>query len=94
MWHLTPRVHEDYARELIPRAIGYSAELIDYFFRGRLDVDLSIDPFNPALVRLSGPMAPRSRSPGTLALYADTIAGERAPAIRHRCAVRRRHRGR
>jgi hypothetical protein len=28
-------VHEDYARELIPRAIGYSAELIDYFFRGR-----------------------------------------------------------
>jgi len=81
MWHLTPRVHEDYARELIPRAIGYSAELIDYFFRGRLDVDLSIDPFNPALVRLSGTNgSPEPLFQGTLALYADTIAGERAPA--------------
>jgi len=81
MWHLTPRVHEDYARELIPRAIGYSAELIDYFFRGRLDVDLSVDPFNPALVRLSGTNgSPEPLFQGTLALYADTIAGERAPA--------------
>lgn len=35
---LDDRVHEDYASVLIPRAIGYSAVLIDYFFRGNLEV--------------------------------------------------------
>lgn len=28
--------HKDYAEKLIPRAVGYSAGLLDYFFRGRL----------------------------------------------------------
>jgi len=32
------RVHEDYARQLLPRAVGYSASLINYFFRGQLGV--------------------------------------------------------
>jgi hypothetical protein len=31
---LDDNVHEDYGRKLFPRAIGYSAGLIDYFFRG------------------------------------------------------------
>jgi hypothetical protein len=30
---LDDKVHEDYGRKLFPRAIGYSAGLIDYFFR-------------------------------------------------------------
>jgi hypothetical protein len=38
---LDDTVHADYGRKLFPRAIGYSAGLIDYFFRGRLE------PFNP-----------------------------------------------
>ncbi|PYN86121.1 MAG: hypothetical protein DMD89_37740, partial [Candidatus Rokuibacteriota bacterium] len=29
---------------LIPRAVGYSAGFLDYFFRGRLDGDVVIDP--------------------------------------------------
>ena len=29
------KVHDTYARELLPRAIGYSAGLLNYFFRGR-----------------------------------------------------------
>lgn len=29
----------EYAQKLIPRAIGYSATLIDFFFRGKLEVD-------------------------------------------------------
>lgn len=28
--------HEDYASLLVPRAVGYSAALLDYFFRGRI----------------------------------------------------------
>jgi hypothetical protein len=35
---LDNEVHEDYARLLLPRAIGYSAGLIDYFFRGQIEI--------------------------------------------------------
>lgn len=39
--HLDNRCHEEYAHYLIPRAVGYSAGLLDYFFRGRIEVTLS-----------------------------------------------------
>jgi hypothetical protein len=32
--------HESYVKHLVPRAVGYSAALIDYFFRGRLDLQV------------------------------------------------------
>lgn len=31
-------VHQDYASKLIPRAVGYSAGLLEYFFRGKIEV--------------------------------------------------------
>ena len=31
--------YDDYAQKLIPRAVGYSAAMIDYFFRGRMQVE-------------------------------------------------------
>jgi hypothetical protein len=34
------KCHEDYARVLIPRAVGYSAALLDYFFRGKMEISL------------------------------------------------------
>ncbi len=34
------RCHEDYARVLVPRATGYSAGLLDYFFRGTIELIL------------------------------------------------------
>lgn len=34
------RCHEDYARHLVPRAVGYSAELLNYFFRGNIEITL------------------------------------------------------
>ena len=36
---LDDNVHADYGRKLFPRAIGYSAGLIDYFFRGQIFAD-------------------------------------------------------
>src|SRR3990172_4063427 len=47
-WVLDERVHADYARLLLPRAVGYSAALLDYFFRGRL---------KGVLRRVNGPIA-------------------------------------
>ncbi|MFZ3136136.1 MAG: hypothetical protein WA126_01955 [Thermodesulfovibrionales bacterium] len=34
------KCHEDYAQKLIPRAVGYSASLLDYFFRGNIEITL------------------------------------------------------
>lgn len=72
-WILDKLVHEDYARNLLPRAVGYSAALLDYFFRGKLDVDLvPADPDDASVVRLSGTNASsEALGGGTLTLYAD-----------------------
>ncbi|SPD74468.1 hypothetical protein PITCH_A230154 [uncultured Desulfobacterium sp.] len=35
---LDDEVHRDYADELVPRAVGYSANLLDYFFRGDMKI--------------------------------------------------------
>lgn len=35
---LDNQCHQDYAEKLIPRAIGYSAALLDYFFRGTIAI--------------------------------------------------------
>ncbi|MBA2883203.1 hypothetical protein HNR65_003565 [Desulfosalsimonas propionicica] len=39
-FYLSEKCHEDYAEKLVPRASGYSAELINYFFRGSIDISL------------------------------------------------------
>lgn len=35
---LDDKCHQDYAEKLLPRAVGYSAALLDYFFRGELTI--------------------------------------------------------
>jgi len=34
------KCHEDYAQKLIPISVGYSAGLLDYFFRGNIEITL------------------------------------------------------
>lgn len=36
---LNDRVYEGYAAKLVPRAVGYSTALLDYFFRGKLEIE-------------------------------------------------------
>jgi len=43
-YNLDDDVYEDYATLLLPRAVGYSAGLLNYFFRGKIDI--IIDPNN------------------------------------------------
>ncbi|GBC62277.1 hypothetical protein DENIS_3246 [Desulfonema ishimotonii] len=52
-----PEVSHAYASKLIPRAVGYSAGLLDYFFRGKLDITIDndatlIDPFRKCIDHL------------------------------------------
>ncbi len=37
----------EYAKKLIPRAIGYSASLLEYFFRGKIDIQRPIVTIGP-----------------------------------------------
>lgn len=67
---LTRRVYRDYAAALLPRAVGYSAALLDYFFRGRLAA--SGDSLSAGFANLgSEPMD------GTLSLYYDAADDKR-----------------
>jgi hypothetical protein len=78
-FQLDDTIHEEYARRLLPRAVGYSSALLDYFFRGKLDVDLlgpdslgnyQLTCTNQSIERLAG---------GTLTLYADVYNDPSAP---------------
>jgi len=74
-------VWRETARHMLPRAVRYSRAFLDYFFRGKLDVDLVEDLEDPSLLRLVG--TNRSEEPlvdGTLKLYADNPEGQRVEA--------------
>ncbi len=80
-WVLDDRVHADYARFLLPRAVGYSASLLDYFFRGKLNVDVSNDPTDMSLVRVEGTNGSTDKlDGGTLELYSEDSNGARIAA--------------
>ncbi len=36
-YNLNDEVYKDYAKKLLPRAVGYSAGLVNYFFRGQME---------------------------------------------------------
>jgi hypothetical protein len=38
LYNLDDFVYEDYASQLVPRAVGYSAGLLNYFFRGTIEI--------------------------------------------------------
>ncbi len=38
IWPMDGVVHQDYAEKILPHVVGYSAALLDYFFRGTLEI--------------------------------------------------------
>ena len=72
---LDEEVYRDYARRLVPRAVGSSAALIDYFFRGRLDVGLLDDGDDPRMVGTNA--SDEALEAGALFVYAENAAGAR-----------------
>jgi hypothetical protein len=72
-------VFQDYAARLLPRALGYSTALLDYFFRGRLEarVELAADGDGVhASLELYNRTAGEVMD-GTFTLYADEPDGRR-----------------
>ncbi len=76
---LDPVVHGEYARQLIPRAVGYSAGLLDYFFRGRLQPSFVAGPNGGREVILQTQifLPNEAIGPGTLRLLYDDENGVR-----------------
>jgi len=71
---LDPGCYKDYAEKLIPRAIGYSANLMEYFFRGK--IDLVADPGGQGYVIEN---KSDEDMQGTFELFYDTEEDQRLP---------------
>jgi hypothetical protein len=74
--------YDSMADVLIPRAVGYSAGLLDHFFRGRLDVAVVSDPddsTNSHLILRGTNASPEPLAAGTISLYYEDPNGNRLP---------------
>lgn len=71
---LDEQVYDDYAALLIPRAVGYSAGLLNYFFRGSIDMvrDTENDACQYVIYNLSN-----EYMEGDFGLYYDDASGNR-----------------
>ncbi len=79
---LDDRVYDDYAAQLIPRAVGYSAGLLNYFFRSNFDFKIDVNSNDPAQRLLTISIPPdlsAETMDGTFTLYAEDAGGLRSP---------------
>ena len=77
---LDDRIYEDYAAQLLPRAVAYSAGLLNYFLRSNFEftIDVSINDSTKRLLTISiPPLLSAETMDGTFTLYADDRDGIR-----------------
>lgn len=70
---MNDRNHKAYADILVQRAVGYSAGLIKYFFRGEIELLRDINNTNNYIIKNLS----TERMQGTFAVYYDLSSGER-----------------
>lgn len=76
---LDDNVYKDYASLLLPRAAGYSAGLLKYFFRGKMDFVLDEGDRGDGLTGIRVYNLTDEEMAGTLRLYYDATDGIRYP---------------
>ncbi len=73
VYSLNDKIHKEYSSFLIPRAVGYSAGLLDYFFRG--DIKLEFQPgSSPGYAIINNS---KEDMTGRFEVYYDNIQDER-----------------
>lgn len=72
LW-LDDNVHNTYANDLLPRAVGYSAGLLDYFFRGKIDFVADSNTPGSYVIKNLG----TENMDGVFSLYYDAVDGSR-----------------
>lgn len=71
------KCYEEYASKLIPRAVGYSAGLLNYFFRGKLGVEeTGVTPSGEVEITITN-LSEEPLVDGVFELYYDNENGER-----------------
>ena len=78
---LDDKVYEDYAARLIPRAVGYSAGLLNYFFRSSFDFKVDLNGNDPSARLLTISIPPELTAEtmdGTFTLYVEDKDGLRS----------------
>ncbi len=75
IYTLTTKNYDAMADQLTPRAVAYSAGLLNYFFRGQ--IDLIDDPIHPGAYVLQN--LGNEQMKGNFTLYYDTADGNRYP---------------
>lgn len=75
-YNLDDEVYKDYAKELLPRAAGYSAGLVDYFFRG--EINMEPDSGSPGQYVIKNKS--NEAMSGIFGLYYDDASGNRTKA--------------
>jgi hypothetical protein len=73
-----PVVLRDYHNWMIPKAIEYSAGILDYFFRGRLEVEVCQRPDGIICLQVANRSGQALRG-GLFVLLAETTGGDRTP---------------
>jgi hypothetical protein len=68
------KCHEDYASKLIPRAVGYSVGLLNYFFRGNIEMIPDETGSGYVIVNNTG-----EKMEGDFTIYYDSVKDERFP---------------
>ena len=79
-YSLNSRCYENYAKELIPRAIQYAAAIPYYFFRGTLAVDAAEEVDASGVTQVSvyvRTLSPDDLGRGVFTLYYDDVDGTR-----------------
>jgi hypothetical protein len=71
------KCYEDYVKKLVPRAVGYSAGLLDYFFRGKLDIKQTDTKSNGDIEITITNYSGEPLVDGVFELYYDNPSGER-----------------
>lgn len=71
-FYLDEECHKAYAEKLLPRAVGYSAALLDYFFRGDIDMARNFNGGGYIIKNNSD-----EQMTGTFALYYDDVNDNR-----------------
>ncbi len=76
-FYLDENCHKDYAQKLVPRAVGYSAALLDYFFRGKMELMLEVSDQGDFLGYVIENKTEEEEMEGTFEIYYDNVNGER-----------------
>jgi hypothetical protein len=73
-----PEVWRETALKMLPRAVGYSKAVLDYFFRGTLDLEVKLSPADPAQRQLTITNTSAEPMAGNFSLYSEDANGVRS----------------